>query len=51
MGLNEIVKLIDGWHEHGVDMNLVENSRKVGNHWRKVNNGVFPKSGKDGMLR
>jgi len=36
MGLNETEKLIDGWHEHGVNMNLVEKCRDVGNHWGKV---------------
>src|SRR5882724_2830235 len=30
MGLNKIAKLIDSWHEHGVNMNLAEKCRNVG---------------------
>src|SRR5882724_13246498 len=42
MGLNEIEKLIHNWHDHGVDMNLAEKSRNVGNHWGKMKMKCLP---------
>jgi len=36
MGLNKIAKIIDSWHEHGVNINLAEKHRNVGNHQGKV---------------
>src|SRR5882724_12688138 len=36
VGLNEIAKLVDSWHEHCVDMNLPEECGNVGNSGWKV---------------
>src|SRR5882672_5790721 len=36
MSLDEIAKLVYGWHEHGVDVNLPKEGEDVGNSWGQM---------------